>query len=259
MHGSREAKSGGGHGLGLRCVTPRQTCPRPSGLGRNCVQRLDGSRDSAIHTKYRISLRSSSMREPKYPLPRVIFNFIFVTTADKNLSTRAPSGGLRATHAARLLPRECFNQFASGPVCEATTMILPQWTSRDVAGSEPPTSPRSEHFTGPFNRPGGTTRPINARSASPAEGTSRPVHTRGGPIDPTQGRIGGVAGEWSSDKANTSRMDNILKGQLIPNGQHITKGRAVTIKWQPITVTTANTREARPSVPIIPQRMSPLD
>jgi len=27
-----------------------------------------------------------------------------------------------------------------------------QWTSRDVAGGEPPTSPRSEHFTGPFNR-----------------------------------------------------------------------------------------------------------
>ncbi|KAK8700639.1 hypothetical protein V6N13_019029 [Hibiscus sabdariffa] len=27
-----------------------------------------------------------------------------------------------------------------------------QWTSRDVAGSGPATSPRSEHFTGPFNR-----------------------------------------------------------------------------------------------------------
>ncbi|PHT25357.1 Protein TAR1 [Capsicum baccatum] len=27
-----------------------------------------------------------------------------------------------------------------------------QWTSRDVAGSEPPTSTRSEHFTGSFNR-----------------------------------------------------------------------------------------------------------
>ncbi|KAK8606259.1 hypothetical protein V6N13_030545 [Hibiscus sabdariffa] len=84
-----------------------------------------------------------------------------------------------------------------------------QWTSRDVAGSEPPTSPRSEHFTGPFNRQiapptknghapppiesrkssqsvnpyyvwtcaGGTTRPIKARSASPAVGTSRPVLT----------------------------------------------------------------------------------
>ncbi|KAK8667177.1 hypothetical protein V6N13_007327 [Hibiscus sabdariffa] len=52
-----------------------------------------------------------------------------------------------------------------------------QWTSRDVAGREPPTSPRSEHFTGPFNRAGGTTRPIKARSASPAVGTSRPVLT----------------------------------------------------------------------------------
>ncbi|KAK7230341.1 hypothetical protein RIF29_44313 [Crotalaria pallida] len=39
--------------------------------GATCVQRLDGSRDSAIHTKYRISLRSSSMQEPRYPLPRV--------------------------------------------------------------------------------------------------------------------------------------------------------------------------------------------
>jgi len=27
-----------------------------------------------------------------------------------------------------------------------------QWTSRDVGGGEPPSSPRSEHFTGPFNR-----------------------------------------------------------------------------------------------------------
>ncbi|KAK7289138.1 hypothetical protein RIF29_02713 [Crotalaria pallida] len=39
--------------------------------GATCVQRLDGSQDSAIHTKYRISLRSSSMQEPRYPLPRV--------------------------------------------------------------------------------------------------------------------------------------------------------------------------------------------
>ncbi|MBW0436064.1 hypothetical protein HGB47_20880 [Leptospira yasudae] len=27
-----------------------------------------------------------------------------------------------------------------------------QWTSRDVAGGGPLASPRSEHFTGPFNR-----------------------------------------------------------------------------------------------------------
>ncbi|KAG6627129.1 hypothetical protein CIPAW_15G104200 [Carya illinoinensis] len=43
--------------------------------GATCVQRLDDSRDSAIHTKYRISLRPSSMREPRYPLPRVLFVF----------------------------------------------------------------------------------------------------------------------------------------------------------------------------------------
>jgi len=27
-----------------------------------------------------------------------------------------------------------------------------QWTSCDVTGGEPLASPRSEHFTGPFNR-----------------------------------------------------------------------------------------------------------
>ena len=58
-------------------LTPmRQACPREGPSGATCVQRLDGSRDSAIHTKYRISLRSSSMREPRYPLPRVISHFI---------------------------------------------------------------------------------------------------------------------------------------------------------------------------------------
>ncbi|KAL0357206.1 UNVERIFIED_CONTAM: hypothetical protein Scaly_1406300 [Sesamum calycinum] len=112
---------------------------------------------------------------------------------------------------------------AGSPTETLLRLLLPlndkvQWTSRDVAGSEPPTSPRSEHFTGPFNRQiapptknghapppiesrkssqsvnpyyvwtcaGGTTRPVKTRSASPAEGTRRPVHTRGGPAGPTQ-------------------------------------------------------------------------
>ncbi|KAK8621520.1 hypothetical protein V6N13_080953 [Hibiscus sabdariffa] len=71
---------------------------------------------------------------------------------------------------------------AGSPTKTLLRLLLPlndkvQWTSRDVAGSEPPTSPRSKHFTGPFNRAGGTTRPIKARSASPAVGTSRPVLT----------------------------------------------------------------------------------
>ncbi|PHT26007.1 hypothetical protein CQW23_34374 [Capsicum baccatum] len=52
--------------------------------------------------------------------------------------------------------------FDNDPFAGSTTetmlrLLLPlndkvQWTSRDVAGSEPPTSTRSEHFTGSFNR-----------------------------------------------------------------------------------------------------------
>ncbi|XLR38301.1 hypothetical protein S83_022961 [Arachis hypogaea] len=46
---------------------------------------------------------------------------------------------------------------AGSPTETLLRLLLPlndkvQWTSHNVAGSEPPTSPRSEHFTGPFNR-----------------------------------------------------------------------------------------------------------
>src|SRR5271168_620934 len=40
-----------------------------------CVQRFDDSLNSAIHITYRISLRSSSMREPRDPLLKVVFGF----------------------------------------------------------------------------------------------------------------------------------------------------------------------------------------
>ena len=43
--------------------------------GAICVQGLDDSLNSAIHTTYRISLRSSSLREPRYPLLKVVFVF----------------------------------------------------------------------------------------------------------------------------------------------------------------------------------------
>lgn len=41
-----------------------------------CVQRFDDSRNSAIHITYRISLRSSSMREPRDPLLKVLKLFL---------------------------------------------------------------------------------------------------------------------------------------------------------------------------------------
>ena len=46
--------------------------------GAMCVQRFDDSLNSAIHITYRVSLRSSSMREPRDPLLKVVFNLLFV-------------------------------------------------------------------------------------------------------------------------------------------------------------------------------------
>ena len=43
-----------------------------------CVQRFDDSLSSAIHITYRILLRSSSLREPRYPLLKVVFLFLFL-------------------------------------------------------------------------------------------------------------------------------------------------------------------------------------
>ena len=40
-----------------------------------CVQRFDDSLNSAIHITYRISLRSSSMGEPRDPLSKVVLIF----------------------------------------------------------------------------------------------------------------------------------------------------------------------------------------
>ena len=55
-----------------------------------CVQRFDGSRNSAIHTTYRISLRSSSLREPRYPLLRVVFSLFLILG-------RAPEGARKGS------------------------------------------------------------------------------------------------------------------------------------------------------------------
>jgi hypothetical protein len=53
--------------------------------GAMCVQRFDDSRKSAIHITYRISLRSSSMREPRDPLLKVLKIFEFNQQIDKKL------------------------------------------------------------------------------------------------------------------------------------------------------------------------------
>ena len=49
-----------------------QTCLEPEAPSTSCVQNLDDSLDSAIHTTYHISLRPSSFREPRYPSAGIV-------------------------------------------------------------------------------------------------------------------------------------------------------------------------------------------
>src|SRR4051812_49742549 len=67
--------------------------------GAMCVQRFDGSLNSAIHITYRISLRSSSMPEPRDPLLKVLiylkFHSEYVLMQKIQLSFGS-SGGPRA-------------------------------------------------------------------------------------------------------------------------------------------------------------------
>ena len=60
---------------GLSCDA-RAGMPQGMPWGAMCVQRFDDSLNSAIHITYRISLRSSSMPEPRDPLLKVLTYFI---------------------------------------------------------------------------------------------------------------------------------------------------------------------------------------
>jgi hypothetical protein len=58
-----------------------------------CVQRFDDSLNSAIHTTYRISLRSSSMPEPRDPLLKVVIINFFQTLIATAKGLNCPIGG----------------------------------------------------------------------------------------------------------------------------------------------------------------------
>jgi hypothetical protein len=64
---------------GLRFHDTQTGMPFGIPKGARCVQRFDDSLNSAIHITYRISLRSSSMREPRDPLLKVLFCLMIYT------------------------------------------------------------------------------------------------------------------------------------------------------------------------------------
>jgi hypothetical protein len=56
-----------------RCGDAQAGMPLGQALGATCIQKLDDLQNSAIHTRYCILLRSSSLQEPRYSLLRVSF------------------------------------------------------------------------------------------------------------------------------------------------------------------------------------------
>ena len=55
--------------------TLQQACSQEYPGSARCVQNFDDSLDSAIRITYRISLRSSSMWEPRHPSLKVVLDF----------------------------------------------------------------------------------------------------------------------------------------------------------------------------------------
>ncbi len=58
--------------------TLRQACYRENPESAMCVQNFDDSRSPAIRITYRISLRSSSLWDPRHPLLKVVYTFVLL-------------------------------------------------------------------------------------------------------------------------------------------------------------------------------------
>ncbi|KAK8670387.1 hypothetical protein V6N13_037005 [Hibiscus sabdariffa] len=71
-------------------------------------------------------------------------SFCHGDTVSRVTGTGRGRGAMKRPHPIRLM----FDNTLTGHSARQV-----QWTSHDVVGSESPTSSRSEHFTGPFNRP----------------------------------------------------------------------------------------------------------
>ncbi|KAK1350717.1 (northern house mosquito) hypothetical protein [Heracleum sosnowskyi] len=127
------------------CMTPRQTCPQPNGFGRNLRSKTRwftgfcNSHQVSHFATFFIDARAEiSVVESRCVLER----------------RRCPLTGCKRHSAIAGFDND---PSAGSPTETLLRLLLPlndkvQWTSFDVASSKPPTSPQSEHFTGPFNR-----------------------------------------------------------------------------------------------------------
>ncbi|KAF2281649.1 hypothetical protein GH714_044024 [Hevea brasiliensis] len=157
-----------GEGVGGNgCVTPRQTCPRPDGFGRNLRSKTRwfagfcNSHQVSHFAAFFIDARAEiSVAESRYGPRRAggarpsLLPRPFGATGDRRPRGPRVCGRVRGSFCGAGFDND---PSAGSPTETLLRLLLPlndkvQWTSRDVAGGEPPTSPRSEHFTGPFNR-----------------------------------------------------------------------------------------------------------
>ena len=71
--------------------TPSRMPPGVPG-GARCVQKFDDSLGSAIRITYRISLRSSSLWEPRHPPVRVVCSFLLFSSDNNRFEKSACAG-----------------------------------------------------------------------------------------------------------------------------------------------------------------------
>ena len=86
------------HGAERGSRTLRKVCYRAFPGSAMCVQNLDDSRGFAIRITYRISLRSSSLWEPRHPLLKVVIHYHVTNDAHQNLIELNP---IRTTFTSR--------------------------------------------------------------------------------------------------------------------------------------------------------------
>ncbi|KAL2454060.1 Uncharacterized protein Adt_48443 [Abeliophyllum distichum] len=162
-----------------RCVTPRQTCPQHNGFGRNLRSKtrwshgiLQFTPSIAFCCEHTANGASQDWQCCRVFLGAFCAGGSLVRTTNA-VTAHVDGAGFRRGTTQGLnqhrrpvclitCSRVCLAGFDNDPSAGSPTetllrLLLPlndkvQWTSRDVAGSKPPTSPRSEHFTGPFNR-----------------------------------------------------------------------------------------------------------
>ena len=94
--------------------------PRLDGSGHNFIQRLNGSQDPTIHTKYRILLGSSSMQEPRYQLSTIIVNMTkYIAPDTSRPESRARDLIMIPWHD---LHRDFISTIEEGPTCTIPPM-----------------------------------------------------------------------------------------------------------------------------------------